>query len=176
VQKALQWLSSDGVLTRSALLEMHQCFTYESEAEYSGWIDPVNHQILYKKHDDLKSVFPWQADWVFHTHPKTVCPEHSWPDLYLFACSSAKKSILFTERKAIILHKNNPDLNTYLLLRKKLSYLKNNNYLERNINSFYFYSILEKLTSPSKPAGSYQEKFRSVCQCLEITQTTVELS
>ena len=171
--RPLPALRQEGLLTQVVLGTIHRHFEYSQNVEYSGQIDLERGEIEYTRHCGTTSPFPWGPEVVFHTHPRASCAkDHSYPDLFLFCCSPARVSLLFSEHHVSVLEKEAPGLPQFDELRDKLDFLRNGGHLQfsEGSNSLYFSAILERRFPEVYRVVSFKEKFGLLCKALRIRQ------
>jgi len=160
--------------------EIHHHFDFSSDVEYSGLVDLEHLEIEYSVYQGSKCPFPWGPPVVFHTHPGPlpVAEEHSYPDLFLFCCSPAHISLLFTKHRVSILEKTDLLLPLFDELRKKLGFLRSEGHFSPSGPqiSLYFSSILERKFPEVRMVGSFKKKFSLLCKFLYLRQLTWKIS
>jgi len=178
MRQLLPALKAEGRLSSAVVEEIHRHFEYARDVEYSGQIDMEHGEMEFTKHQGSASPFPWGPDVVFHTHPRVPgAQDHSYPDFFLFCCSPARVSLLFSEHHVSALEKEAPGLPQFDELREKLEFLRSGGHLQSagGSNSLYFSAILERKFPQLRRTGTFKKKFELLCEALRIRQQGWEI-
>jgi len=175
LKSSIPAIEHEGLLNKTVMQEIHHHFDFSSDVEYSGFVDLEHLEIEYFVYQGSKCPFPWGPPVVFHTHPGSLpVDEHSYPDLFLFCCSPARISLLFTKHRVSILEKTDLLSPIFDELREKLKFLKSGGHLSSSgpSNSLYFSSVLERKFPEVRMVGSFKKKFSLLCKVLYLRQLT----